>query len=198
MARFRRHFEVYSLIFVVAALASVVDSPLVMAETMSWPWVPTTNCAGYIGNKLEFRSVTVEPNTQVCVLPPSYQYSSSLRWYVGVYIGAQYFPETTSETELPRCATVTDSNTPLIISSTNCTTTLLTYPGSITYTPGTAPPEPVVVVGNPRISERIEGQRNRVRPAGHLYRFDMPSGPILIGVFDGFVPIIPETEAGVP
>jgi hypothetical protein len=138
----RNRSKLFSFVLAAAAIVATIGCPPSMAETVTWPWVPTTNCAGNIGNKLDFRSVTVEPNTEVCVLPPSYQYSSTLRWYVGLYIGNQYFPETTTDTDVPRCATVAGGTTPAIVSSTSCTTLSLAYPGWIRYTPAPTPPSP--------------------------------------------------------
>lgn len=108
------------------------------ADTLAWDWI-AGDCGTEPGSVLDSVTLVNEPAATVCVLPPSYQLTASLRVYVGVYIGSQYFPET-SELADPingHCVTVPSSPT-LIKSSTQCTVLSAHYAGSIQYTQGTS------------------------------------------------------------
>lgn len=110
------------------------------ANSVSWPW-QIDLCAGSPGATLTAQTVQIEPNTEVCVVPPSYQMSSGPRVYVGVYIDGTYFPDTSSPDE--RCKIVS-GNQATVSSSTICTTDLGRLSGVIEFTPPspTSPPSP--------------------------------------------------------
>ena len=115
---------------------SLFLAPVARADILTWDW-RAGNCGVEPGGILDTYTLPNQPGTEICVIPPSYQFNAQTRLYVGVYIGAQYFGETS---QLPdpvkgRCATPATSST-LVRSSTICTVLGGRLAGSISYAPG--------------------------------------------------------------
>jgi len=127
---------VYGLL--IFGLVLSLTAPLAVADTQNGPWI-VGMCGADPGWELSDQIIAIEPNTEVCVLPPSTPPTGLVpRTYVGIYIAGQYFPETSSP-DL-RCKTV--STSPVTIHSTTlCTTLPGAWDGTIYYTaplpPGT-------------------------------------------------------------
>lgn len=119
-----------SVLILVFVLIYGFTAQPVMAETVSWEW-EAGDCYGSPGGILNDQTIVIEPNTEVCVLPPSYLLDS-LRVYDGIHIDSTYFPQTSSPNQ--RCKTVTSSSV-LIESDIDCSTASGRVRGTIKYTP---------------------------------------------------------------
>lgn len=115
----------------ITGLIYAVTAQPVMAETTSWHW-ESGYCYSTPGGILSDQTIDIEPGSEVCVLPPSYQMTFGPRFYVGVYIDGTYFPGTSSPDE--RCKIVS-GNQVTVSSSTICTTDLGRLSGVIKFTP---------------------------------------------------------------
>lgn len=123
-------------LFLLSMAGSLFLAPVARADILTWDW-RAGNCGVDPGGILDTYTLPNQPGTEICVIPPSYQFNAQTRLYVGVYIGGQYFGETS---QLPdpvkgRCATPATSST-LVRSSTICTVLGGRLAGSISYAPG--------------------------------------------------------------
>ena len=120
---------IYALL--IFGLILCLTAPPAAAETQNWPWEIGT-CGVGPGWVLSSQTITVEPNTEVCVLPPSTPPTVYVpRIYVGISFAGQYFPQTSSPDI--RCKIV--STSPVTITSdTLCTTQPGAWDGAIYYT----------------------------------------------------------------
>ena len=110
------------------------------AATRSWDW-RSGDCGGSPGGLLGEEVIPVQPGSQVCVLPPSYDMAFGPRVYVGTYIDDRLFVQTSSPD--PRCAPA-PGPTVRVRSDQICSADPARQPGVITYEPATAPPPPPV------------------------------------------------------
>jgi hypothetical protein len=128
-------FVLFSLL-IIGLFFSVVAQPA-LADTIPWNW-ETGFCATEYDSVLNDVTINIEPNTEVCVFPPSSIWVQPVgRVYVGVYINGQYFRRTSDTSELPRCRMIA-GDVVTISSSTSCTTES-TLSGKVTYN---LPPSP--------------------------------------------------------
>jgi hypothetical protein len=132
-------FVLFSLL-IIGLFFSIVAHPA-LADTIPWNW-EVSDCGGNPGNKLSDKTINIQPNTEVCVTPPSSIWDQPVgRVYVGGYINGIEFNHTSDTSELPECRIISGSSV-TIESSTQCTTETV-FPGSITYTsPSSPPPAP--------------------------------------------------------
>jgi parallel beta-helix repeat protein len=104
----------------------------VSADSSGWSW-QSGNCGipPQVGGILYDQTITIQPDSQVCVIPPSYQMTFGPRYYVGIEINGEFFQG--SSYADPRCKDIS-GETATIHSTTYCTSESLRWPGTITYT----------------------------------------------------------------
>jgi len=114
--------------------------PPPVSSTQTWDWGSGT-CGGPPGaGVLAEQVLSITPNTEVCVLPPSHVWSpSGVRVYEGIYIDGHYFGQTSTGNR--RCASV-PGPTVRIRSDLICTNEGGRDRGVIYFTPATAAPPP--------------------------------------------------------
>ncbi|MHA2065503.1 MAG: FG-GAP-like repeat-containing protein, partial [Candidatus Thorarchaeota archaeon] len=134
----KKLFVLFGLLIIGMFFSVGVQSAFADTTSMPWRW-ETGFCATEFDNVLNDVTINIEPNTEVCVFPPSSIWDQPVgRVYVGVYINGQYFRRTSETTDLPHCRTVSGSSV-TIESSTLCTTEPVSS-GTITYTASSSLP----------------------------------------------------------
>jgi hypothetical protein len=136
--------------FLTLLTASILAATPAAADTQYWDWIPG-DCGGNTpGGILTEQAITVAPNTEVCVVPPSSLVTPSSRFYAGIFIDEESFDRSPSFVE--HCIIVAG---PIARVSSNlyCTNQPGRQSGRIRFTPGMAPTTQVwsweQVYGNP-------------------------------------------------